>query len=1149
MFTHLHVHTEYSLLDGACRIEELVLRAKELGQTSLAITDHGVMYGAVDFFNACKKHGVKPIIGCEIYVAKRSRFDKVKNIDDERHHLVLLAKNETGYENLIKIVSQAWTEGFYTKPRADKELLEEHSEGLIALSACLAGEIARQLCAGDYEGAKQTALWYEKTFGKGNYYLELQNHSLEEQRKIFPLIVRLSEETGIPLVATNDVHYVNKEDSFVQNVLLCIQTNHTLGEKTGIGFETDEFYLKSETEMRSVFPKSAIENTNLIAEKCDFEFEFGNTKLPHFEVPEGMTHSEYFRSICKKGLIERYGANPSESHIKRMEYEISVIEKMGYVDYYLIVWDYVTFARNAGIAVGPGRGSGAGSICAYCIGITQLDPMKYGLIFERFLNPERVSMPDFDVDFCYVRRQEVIDYVIRKYGVEHVAQIVTFGTMAARGAVRDVGRVMGIPYAQVDKIAKLIPRSIGMTLAKALVISKDLKLAYDNDDTVKRLVDTALKIEGMPRNSSTHAAGVVITHNTVDSYVPLSKNDDAVVTQYTMTALERLGLLKMDFLGLRTLTVISDAEKMIRRHTPDFKADDIPLDDKAVYKLFSEGKTDGVFQFESAGMRQMLIGLQPESLEDIIASISLYRPGPAKSIPTYTKNRHNPSLVTYPTPALKPILDVTYGCLVYQEQVMEAFRSLAGYSFGRADLVRRAMSKKKADVMAKERQYFVYGKADENIDGAVKRGIDEKTANAIFDDMSDFSQYAFNKSHAACYAYVAYQTAYLKVHYPCEFMAALLTSVLDDFNKISIYIAECQRLGIKVLPPSVNESDEYFTASGNEIRFGLLAIKNLGLGFIKKILDQRQYKGRFTSFYDFCERLYGREFNRRAVESLIKCGALDSLGANRRQMLQSIEIINDKLSDEHKRNVEGQVGFFDITGESADDEFVMPVVKEFTPEQMLEMEKETTGLYITGHPLARFRQAASEAGCIRITDVLAASDEGQSFLKDGSKVKVLALIEKVSVKRLKNGDDMAFLTLEDSFGSLEMLVFPQTFEKLKNEIEEGRVIVAEGKISLREDEEAKILCSSIIRFDSEAFENPKGKLYLRLPSKSGEQTALVKNILLKTKGAAEVFLYYTDTKSYENLKIPQGSIRRYSPETEKLEEMLGKENVVFRGSR
>ena len=1146
MFTHLHVHTEYSLLDGASRIEELVSRAKELGQTSLAITDHGVMYGAVDFFTACKKHGVKPIIGCEVYVAKRSRHDKVKNVDDERHHLVLLAKNETGYQNLIKIVSQAWTEGFYTKPRADKELLAEHSEGLIALSACLAGEIARKLSAGDYEGAKQTALWYESTFGKGNYFLEIQDHSLEEEKRIYPLIERLSEQTGIPLVATNDVHYVNKEDSFVQNVLLCIQTNHILGEKTGIGFETDEFYLKSESEMRALFPESAIENTNLIAEKCNFEFEFGNTKLPHFEVPEGMTHSEYFRSICKKGLLERYGQNPPESHIKRMEYEISVIEKMGYVDYYLIVWDYVTFARNAGIAVGPGRGSGAGSICAYCIGITQLDPMKYGLIFERFLNPERVSMPDFDVDFCYVRRQEVIDYVIRKYGADHVAQIVTFGTMAARGAVRDVGRVMGIPYAQVDKIAKLIPRAIGMTLAKALVISKDLRFAYDNDQTVKRLVDTALKIEGMPRNSSTHAAGVVITHNRVDTYVPLSKNDDAVVTQYTMTALERLGLLKMDFLGLRTLTVISDAEKMIRRHTPDFKSDAIPLDDKAVYKLFSEGKTDGVFQFESAGMRQMLIGLQPESLEDIIASISLYRPGPAKSIPTYTKNRHNPSLVTYSTPALKPILDVTYGCLVYQEQVMEAFRSLAGYSFGRADLVRRAMSKKKADVMAKERQYFVYGKADENIDGAIKRGIDEKTANLIFDDMSDFSQYAFNKSHAACYAYVAYQTAYLKVHYPCEFMAALLTSVLDDFNKISIYIAECQRLGIKVLPPSVNESDEYFTASGNEIRFGLLAIKNLGLGFIKKILDQRQYKGEFTSFYDFCERLYGREFNRRAVESLIKCGALDNLGANRRQMLQSIEIINDKLSSEHKRNVEGQVGFFDITGESADDEFVMPIVKEFTPERMLEMEKETTGLYITGHPLARYEQAAANAGCIRITDVLSASDEGESFLKDGSFVKVLALIEKVSVKRLKNGADMAFLTLEDSFGSLEMLVFPQTFEKLKNEIEEGRVIIAEGKISLREDEEAKILCSNFTRFDAENFENPKGKMYLRLPSKQSEETSKVKSLLLKTKGATDVFFYYTDTKTYENLKIPQGTIRRYSPESELVENIVGKENVAFR---
>ena len=1146
MFTHLHVHTEYSLLDGACRIEELVLRAKQLGQTSLAITDHGVMYGAVDFFGACEKHGIKPIIGCEIYVAKRTRFDKVKGMDDERHHLVLLCKNEQGYRNLIKIVSRAWTEGFYTKPRADKQLLEAHHEGLIALSACLAGEIPRLLSAGDYEGAKQTALWYESVFGKGNYYLELQDHALAEQRKIYPQLVQLSEETGIPLVATNDVHYIKQEDAFVQNVLLCIQTNHVLGEDTGIGFETEEFYLKSEEQMRELFPPEAVDNTARIAEQCNFSFSFGNTVLPNFEVPETFaTHFDYLRYLCQVGMQQRYGDNPPKAYCERMEYELSVIQKMGYVDYYLIVWDYIRFARSKGIAVGPGRGSGAGSICAYLIGITQLDPMKYGLIFERFLNPERISMPDFDVDFCYVRRQEVIDYVIEKYGVEYVAQIVTFGTMAARGAVRDVGRVMGLPYATADRVAKLIPRALHITLSQALAVSKELKETYESDETVKKLIDTALKIEGMPRNCSTHAAGVVITKNPVDTYVPLSKNDDAVVTQYTMTALERLGLLKMDFLGLRTLTVISDAEKMIRKKVPDFRADAIALDDKAVYKLFSEGRTDGVFQFESAGMKQMLIGLQPESLEDIIASISLYRPGPAKSIPTYTQNRHNPSLVRYQTPALEPILSVTYGCMVYQEQVMEVFRSLAGYSFGRADLVRRAMSKKKADVMAKERRFFVHGKPDEGIDGAVKRGVPEAVANEIFDDMSAFSQYAFNKSHAACYAYVAYQTAYLKVHYPCEFMAALLTSVLDDFNKISLYIAECNRLGIRILPPSVNESAEYFSASEQQIRFGLLAIKNLGMGIITHIIAERERGGKYTSFYDFLERNY-EVYNRRACESLILSGALDGLGANRRQMLQAAELIMNRLQDEHKRNIDGQVGFFDYMGEETQEEFVMPQISEFSTEQMLEMEKQVTGLYISGHPLLQLQKIAKVLKCVRISDILAADDSESALYHDGSLVKVMVILSKVTKKHIKNGTDMAFLSVEDAYGSTEILVFPQLYEKYKALLQEGKVVIVQGKISLREEEDAKILLQSLTPFEQEQYANMKAKLFLRFPSAQCAAREEAESILAQSAGNCAVYYYYTDTASYEDLEQPQGYIRFESPQADRLEQLLGAENAVFR---
>lgn len=873
-FTHLHLHTEYSLLDGACRIEQLMDEVQRLGQTSVAVTDHGVMYGVIDFYRAAKKRGIKPIIGCEVYMAARTRFDKIHALDSERYHLILLCENETGYKNLIKLVSEGFVTGFYTKPRIDRELLEKYHEGLIALSACIAGEIPRALLSGDYEGAKKKALWYRSVMGENNFFLEIQDHGLPEQKRIIPMLAQLSRETGIPLVATNDVHYISKEDSEMQQVLICIQTNHTLGEDTGMEFQTQEFYLKSEQEMLSLFPDyaDAVERTSEIAERCNVEFEFGKTKLPHFEVPGNQDHFEYLKNMAQEGMHLRYGENIPEEYQKRLDYELSVISRMGYVDYYLIVHDFINHARSRNIPVGPGRGSGAGSITAYAIGITGIDPMKYSLLFERFLNPERVSMPDFDVDFCYERRSEVIDYVIEKYGSDHVAQIVTFGTMAARAAVRDVGRVLGMPYNDVDTVAKLIPRELGITIEKAFK-SADFRALYENDENVRRLIDLSRKVEGMPRHASTHAAGVVITRDTVESYVPLARNDESIVTQFTMTTLEELGLLKIDFLGLRTLTVIDYAKRSIKERVPDFSEDTIDYEDEEVFAMLSSGRTEGVFQFESAGMRSVLMGLKPQRIEDLIAVISLYRPGPMDSIPTYIANRHDPSKIRYKTPMLEGILKVTYGCMIYQEQVMEIFRTLAGYSYGRADIVRRAMSKKKHDVMERERHNFIYGLVNEDgtveCEGAVKRGVDEKTANDIFNDMSSFASYAFNKSHAAAYAFVAYKTAWLKCHYPCEFMAALISSVLDDTSKVAEYIAECSRLGIEVVPPHVNVSSERFTARDGKIYFGLLAVKNVGAGFIREIERERKTGGEFTSFYSFCKRMQDKEFNKRAVESLI----------------------------------------------------------------------------------------------------------------------------------------------------------------------------------------------------------------------------------------------------------------------------------------
>ena len=916
-FAHLHVHSEYSLLDGACRIEPMLDKIKSMGQTSVALTDHGVMYGVVDFYKAAKARGLNPIIGCEVYVAPRSRFDKVHGIDNERYHLILLCKNNTGYKNLIKLVSEGWVNGFYTKPRVDKELLEQHHEGLIALSGCLAGEIARALERNDYEEAKKVAEWYSGVFGEGNYYLEIQNHGLDEQLRINPMLISLSKELNIPLAATNDAHYVDKQDSKIQQVLICIQTNHTLGEDTGLEFGTQEFYLKSEEEMREAFSEcpQAVDNTAKIAEQCHVEFEFGKTKLPHFDVPDGWSHFDWFANLCRKGLKDRYGDSPPQEYIDRLEYELGIIDKMGYTDYYLIVHDFIRHAKSVGIPVGPGRGSGAASICAYCIGITGIDPMKYNLLFERFLNPERVSMPDFDVDFCFERRGEVIDYVIDKYGADHVAQIVTFGTMAAKAAIRDVGRAMGMSYSAVDNIAKQIPNELNITLA--LKRSAEFKAFYEKDTEAHELIDTAMKVEGMPRHASTHAAGVVITHDPVVSYVPLARNDEAIVTQFTMTTLEELGLLKMDFLGLRTLTVIRNAEKAIRNTDPSFSIENIDMGDRQVFDMLCAGQTEGVFQFESAGMRSVLSQLKPESVEDLIAVISLYRPGPMDSIPTYIENRHNPSKIKDKTPKLKSILDVTYGCIVYQEQVMQICRELAGYSYGRADIVRRAMSKKKHDVMLRERDSFVNGAVDENgnilCEGAVRRGVPADIANEIFDEMISFASYAFNKAHAAAYAFVAYRTAWLKCHYPCEFLAALLTSFLDNSGKVAQYINECSRLGIKILPPHVNRSTEAFEVSGGNIHFSLLAVKNLGRGFIRRMVDERTLNGDFKDFYDFCRRMYGKDFNRRAIESLVKCGAFDGMGANRRQMCAVIDPIIEELDNTKRRNVEGQIGFGDLS--------------------------------------------------------------------------------------------------------------------------------------------------------------------------------------------------------------------------------------------
>ena len=1147
-FVHLHVHTEYSLLDGACRIDRMFDRLKELGQTAIAITDHGVMYGCVDFYKAAKKAGVKPIIGCEVYVATRSRFDKVNRIDGS-NHLVLLCKNETGYKNLIKLVSAGFIEGFYSKPRVDKELLEQHHEGLVCLSACLAGEIPQALLAGDYEKAKAAALYFNDLFGQGNFYIEIQDHGIDAQQQILPLLIRLARETGIPLVATNDAHYLRKEDSKMQSILICIQTGKTVQDADKLEFETDEFYLKSTEEMYDLFSiaPDACENTVKIADMCNFDFEFGVTKLPYFEAPDGMDNQVYFEKLCREGLVRRYGDVVTDEMRERLEYEIDVIRRMGYTNYYLIVFDFINYAKQQGIPVGPGRGSGAGSLAAYCVGITNIDPIRYNLLFERFLNPERVSMPDFDVDFCYERRQEVIDYVNEKYGHDHVAQIITFGTMAARAAIRDVGRVLGMPYAQVDSISKMVPMELKMTLNRALEVSPELKAQYEADPQVKELIDTAIKIEGMPRHASTHAAGVVITREAANEYVPLASNDGVPVTQFTMTTIEELGLLKMDFLGLRTLTVIKNAEEMVRRREPDFSMDNISYDDAATYDMLGHSETEGVFQLESTGMKQVLTGLQPKNLEDIIALISLYRPGPMDSIPTYLRNRHEPDKVRYKTPQLAHILDVTNGCIVYQEQVMQICRELAGFTLGQADLVRRAMSKKKHDVMEKERQHFVTGCA--------ANGISEQAANDIFDDMSSFASYAFNKSHAACYAYVAFQTAYLKCHYPSEFMAALLTSVLDNTDKVIEYTGECQRLGIKVLPPSINVSDGGFTVDGKSIRFGLNATKNVGRNLIAAVVRERKEKP-FTSLYEFCRRLHGQELNRRAAESLVKCGAFDETGVSRKAMLENVDAIFKSVETDVGRNVEGQLDLFSqLSGESAGaagEDFHIEDHGEFPLPELLKMEKEVSGLYLSGHPLDGYRQQIQKIGACRIADLM--GEEARRY--DGKHVNIVCAVIKSKFMTTRSNTMMAFTNVEDLSGTMEIIVFPKVLADCRSALQDNAVVVINGRVSVKEEENAKLVAEKITPIEEysangtaaprSAQDKPARKgMYLKVPSRSCPQFAKVENLLSIFEGSLPVYIYFEDQKQ---LTLAPRNLWSMEHEllTCELKRILGDGNVAFK---
>ena len=1106
-FVHLHIHSEFSLLDGANRIKDLPVRAKELGMDAIALTDHGVMYGAIDFYKACKKEGIKPIIGCEVYVALRSRFDKEPGVDNKYYHLILLAKNNEGYKNLSKLVSLGFVDGYYYKPRIDREILEKYHEGLICLSACLAGEINQNLLNGREEEAERVALWHKELFGE-DYYIEIKNNVIQEQVLANQKLIKLARKLDIPIVATNDAHYLRREDAYNHEVLLCIQTGKRMSDQDRMRFDTDELYVKSPEEMSEYFSNfpDAIENTVKIADKCNVEFEFGHTILPNYDVPEGFeTHYDYLKKLCDDGLKERYGENPTKEIMERAEYELSVIKKMGYVDYYLIVWDFIHYAKSQGIPVGPGRGSGAGSILAYSIGITDIDPIKYGLLFERFLNPERISMPDFDVDFCYERRQEVIDYVARKYGHDHVSQIITFGTMSARMVIRDVARVLDVPYSEADSLAKMIPNEIHITIKKALEQNIELKQRYENEPDIKNLLDIAMGLEGMPRQTSTHACGIVITKDPVDTYVPLYVRDNQISTQYIMTTLEELGLLKMDFLGLRTLTVIQDTINLVEKNRGIKVEYDKDMADPKVYKLWQDGNTSGVFQFESQGMTNFMKELKPDCLEDLIAGVSLYRPGPMDQIPRYIKGKQNPGHNEYTHPSLEPILNVTYGCMVYQEQVMQIVRELAGYSLGRADLVRRAMGKKKLDVMAKEREIFINGQLDENGDvivpGCVRNGIDEKSANKIFDEMSEFAKYAFNKSHAACYAVVAYRTAYLKTYYPEEFMAATLNSFLGNLDKIPEYIDECKRLKINILKPDINKSMSKFTVEDGKIRFGLGSIKNVGKAPVDAIIEERESNGIFKGFIDFCERVIDKGVNKKCVESLIKAGVFEEFEQTRATLLASFEQIIDGIQSEKKRGLDGQVSMFDMgTKEEKEDmqkkKYAFEIHQEVSDKEKLSMEKEMLGIYISGHPLEKYRKLIQQQTNISTLDINQVEEQNSTEnteqgyntitkFKDGQQIRYAGIITSIKKKYTKNNKIMAFVTIEDLYGSVEIIVFESAYMKSKDSLIEENIVIVDGRLSIREDDATTIIANEIKDFK----EQKKQKLVFDISDLDEEKKA------------------------------------------------------------
>ena len=1169
-FVHLHVHTEYSLLDGFCRIDGLAKRVRELGQTAVAITDHGVMYGAVDFYRACKKEGVKPVIGCEVYVAPagRTRFQKVHEFDAESRHLVLLCRDEEGYRNLSYMVSKAFVEGFYIKPRVDMDLLRSHSRGLIALSACLAGEIPKRLVNGSYDAARDYALEMRDIFGEDGFYLELQDHGIRDQAVVNAGLLRIHEETGIPLVCTNDCHYLAPEDAESHDVLLCIQTGKLLEDENRMRYEPRRFYLRSTEEMERLFAQypGALENTEKIAAACNLEFTFGKYHLPEFAVPEGETAQTYIRRLCEAGFRERYKGEKPE-YRRQLDYELDMIEKMGFTDYFLIVSDFVRFAREQGIPVGPGRGSAAGSMVSYCLHITDIDPMKYSLYFERFLNPERVSMPDIDMDFGDTRRDEVVDYVRRKYGDDRVAQIVTFGTMAARGAIRDVGRVMNMPYAEVDAVAKQVPsgpQNLHITLDEALRLSKPLKELYDGDPQVKKLIDTAKSLEGVPRHASTHAAGVVITKNPVVDYVPLATNDDTVVCQYTMTTLEELGLLKMDFLGLRNLTVLADAVEMVKRQEPDFSLEDIPDDDQGVFEMLTQGKTSGVFQMESAGMTGVCVGLKPQSIEDLTAIVALYRPGPMESIPRFIACKHDPSLISYKHPALEPILSITYGCIVYQEQVIEIFRRLAGYSLGQADMVRRAMSKKKVKDIQRERGAFLHGDRSRNIAGCEANGIPADVAESIYDEIYDFANYAFNKAHAVCYAVVAYQTAWFKLHHPREYMAALLTSVLDSAEKVSEYINECRDMGIALLPPDVNRSRDSFTVEPEGIRFGLVAIKNIGRGFIQAVVRERERGGDFTGFQDFCERMYDSDINKRAVENLIRAGAFDGFGARRSQLIAVHDKLLDSIGASRRQNVEGQLDFFGMSSGATQRrsvEMILPDIPEYAPEELMRQEKEVTGLYLSGHPMAAYRDVARRAGAVHIAAVNEdfAQEGGPTSFQEEQRITVAGIVTAYRTKATRSGSLMAYATVEDDTASIELLCFSRTLEKYGRLLGEGSAVLIQGKLSVRDEKPPQILCDEVRSLTGHQSGGPgpepsvperqgrpgvqvlEGKvLWLRVPSKSHPALAHINRVISMFPGQTPARLVFTDTGKRMGTTCLLGKSL-----VEELVEALGKENVVI----